>query len=1256
MYGSGNTKPIIEKAGKNARVRDDFATADKADASTPSQDTATLSSSNTSARPQAQRDASTASIKSGVLGNGSEEPRLQQETVMKSQPPDSLRDPITYPTHPESENQSWHGEPRVDSGPAHTRGGDTTAIGQTSTYRSYPLATGEKTSPFMDREPSEPTRHQQPEQIGAPAGREGARLEVEPPHADSLGTRHVEENARGPDRSYRGAAGIAERESTLVGPEDSTLTQQHTKKESDNPYSASRLDPRVDPHANTSDTGGAPAVTEAFTTSAKEPADRLGGAYGSSVDSRGLSGAKSTAEHSDGPQEMSQSLQAKSVVQPSGLSQETSRSPKEEDLCENLVSHMPGAFNYGSIVAVSSYHEPVPKDKASYYDFGTSLAGPSTQKPTQDHEDNIGASDNQNPPSRPLQGEIQANSPLSFAHQEKAAETRDFEPSPQSEGSRHGVGKFQSALSTGEPPKAATGGVEKSDTFFPEDSHKGRNSGFLGAAAAALGLGGHAIKKHTEDKAERPAAAPRRESIPTTTYPPGTALGDRPYPKADVGGPTAASSRSLDTVSAPSTGAPSQPSATKSSSGTGPVDRPYSRMSEEHLPAAGSGAQASNITSYTGASSQPGTMKYVTNLEQTAGSMRDAVPSTPNSSGTGMAEESHAGRNTAIGGAAVAGGGVLGAHEFSKHQAEKLTTGTSASNTAERPDDRNFGRDAVIGSTPTAATGGRENSRHHAEQPSTGTPASTAVERPGNRQFGRDAPIGGMAVAGSIAHDDDRHQPDKPMPDDHHMSRNMAVGGPEVIGASAVGTHEHSHYQTERPFTGEPRTQAREKPKDSHLGRNAAIGGAAAVGAVGVGAQAYSLGQTEREGQENLEAEKARQKVIEESRKAAEKEQRAHEKALAKDEKKAEQAREKALHKEEKKAEKEQEKAAKKEEKEHEKVTLKEEKKAEKEHEKVIKKEEKEEKEHEKVMLKEEKKAEKEHEKAIKKEEKEHEKAVRKEEKEHEREHMMAVKMEEKKEMEREKELAKQERQEEKRSISEEKDKKKHGLLGIFHRKRDSQDNEAEPGEQDPNSTVKTTGGTEAVDAAATASQEREKRHILGLPHHEVKNKLHKDPPPGLYSGESTTPAHADHPIQQTDSPNAHTATAEHNALPTPEPNRNQPVTAISADTSAPATGPSTHPTHHDASSAAKNADLPPQGYASQAYATDTSPSPASSRDITLHSDGRRYYADGRPVDENAAELDGSAATSQHQQQGQGSEAGAGRKVLEKLHLRKASR
>jgi hypothetical protein len=101
---------------------------------------------------------------------------------------------------------------------------------------------------------------------------------------------------------------VTAREGTSTRPGESTLTQ-YTEPESNNPYSASCLDSRVDPRAKNSNTGSASAITGAFATSKKEPTHRMHSGYRSSADSRGLRGAKMTAEPFHSPQETPQPLQ-----------------------------------------------------------------------------------------------------------------------------------------------------------------------------------------------------------------------------------------------------------------------------------------------------------------------------------------------------------------------------------------------------------------------------------------------------------------------------------------------------------------------------------------------------------------------------------------------------------------------------------------------------------------------------------------------------------------------------------------------------------------------------------------------------------------------------------------------------------------------------------------------------------------------------------------------------------------------------------
>jgi hypothetical protein len=169
MYGSGSAKPPIEEPGKKARLRQHSAPSDKenmnTNTKTSSSDTVTAAGPNPSTRPQVQHDASTASIKSGMLGHGSGEPQLHQESVNSPQPTDPFRSPITYPKRTEFDDQSLNVERRVDPEFTQTEEEETAAIGQTSSYRSYPLATGDKTSPLPEREHSQPRSHHQQKRL-----------------------------------------------------------------------------------------------------------------------------------------------------------------------------------------------------------------------------------------------------------------------------------------------------------------------------------------------------------------------------------------------------------------------------------------------------------------------------------------------------------------------------------------------------------------------------------------------------------------------------------------------------------------------------------------------------------------------------------------------------------------------------------------------------------------------------------------------------------------------------------------------------------------------------------------------------------------------------------------------------------------------------------------------------------------------------------------------------------------------------------
>ncbi len=759
MYGSGTTKPTIENPG-NVEGQGSHPVTEGA--ATKSPGTTTTSDPAPPAQSQAQDDASTASIKSGVLGSSPGESRLTSQAANKTTGADYSGDPVSHPADADSRDFATRANPQANSGLTRSKDEETAAIGQTSTYSSYPLATGDSTSRVIDRESGDPTTHRQPETMSSPTSRAGVGGGAAQAAAAHAWPEDTQKNTNAPEQGFPAAGRVATGEGSHLGSRDG-MSGQHPTADSDNPYASSHLDPRVDPHAKPTSTGGALAAG-ASVPSANDHASRLGES-GSSTEDRGLSGAKTTAESFDGLKGTSEPLHgAIGTAEPWTGPKGTSELRHEEDQYQARTGAMPVASGL------------------------------------------------ETPP----------------------AQLRSPDPVPHHQAPHSGVHSLTTAAGPTDSSRAANSPVGTSDTIPPtEDSHHGRNAGILGAAAGALGLGGYAAKKHAENEPERPTVGSRRESIPTTTYPPGTGLDDKRYPQAPVGGFAAAPSGLQDTSAAPSTEAYSQPSTT---TGTGAFQ-----------PSTGTG------------------------------------PSTTTPAPTAV-DDSHLGRNAAIGGAGVVGAGAVGAHEYSSHHA----TGASTSE-------------------PATATGPFTGQ-------STATPVSTTVDRQ----------------------------------EESHLGRNAAVGGTAAAGTGALGVHEHSKHHAPGATATEPITSTGattgqptagpvsttvDRQEESHLGRNAAIGGAAAAGAGAVGAHEYSKHQAEHEAQQRLEADRAHQEAMEESRKAAEKEQKVHEKALHKEEKKAEKEHEKAVHKEEKKVEKEHEKLIKEEErkqKEHEKLIAKQEKEVEK--------------------------------------------------------------------------------------------------------------------------------------------------------------------------------------------------------------------------------------------------------------------------------------------------------------------------------------
>jgi hypothetical protein len=889
MYGTGpagKTKPTTESPGNVAGQGSDSATPLTEGGTTHTPGTAT-SGLAPSAQSQAKDDASTASIRSGVLGTSPGESRLTSETANTTSGVEPSKDSVSNPPGAQSRDFAARADPRADSNYTRERDEKSAPVNQTSTYSSYTSGAANNTSRGVDREHNDPATYQRHEN-SAPLNQTSTYSSN--PRLTDDSTSHTV------DREYKDPGPQADPHSTRSSDEDRAPIGQTDKYSSYVPtggHSTSRPvdreynDPTTYQQPDTMNTGREVGVGSGAAGAAAGHAWAGNRDNNANAPEQDFSGAGGIAT---GEGSHFGSRKGMPGEYPRGESDNPYASTHLDPRVDPHANPSTGGNASTTGAAVTSSIDP--GGRSGDYESSKDNRGLSGAKTTAEPFDGPKGT------SEPLRGQDQYDTRTGATMGAVglggyALNTKSHDPVPQSDVTHSGVGSSTPAASGTKPTHTPDTGTRTSDTTTHEDdSHKHRKGGILGA----LGLKGHGAKKHAEEKPERPNAGSRRESIPTTAYPPGTTLGDERYPTGPVGGSTATPSGAQDGRVAPSTRNFSQPSTTPGAT--------YTQPSTDH-----------------GTTTGPAT-------------------ATPVSIARDQPEESHFGRNAAIGGAAAAGAGAIGGHEFSKHQAEK-------------------------------------------------------------------------------------------------------------------------------------------------------------------------------EEQDRLENDRAHQKAVEESRKAAEKEQKAHDKAIAKEEKKAEKEHEKAVHKEEKEHEKAVKKEEKKAEKEHEKAVKKEEKAAEKEHEKALKREEK---EHHQAVLAEEKK-EKEHEKEIARQEKEQEKEIARQEKDHEKEIA-------RQEKEQEKEIAKQEKEPEKRRDSQDKEKKHGGLLGLFKRRRDSKGNEVEDEEHDYTDS-QTATGVGAAGAVGVGAHEAKK-------HHEM-NKLHKDPPPGLgYSGHPANPAYADYAVKENDHPGAQTVAGGHTA-PAPE-------------------------------------------------------------------------------------------------------------------------
>jgi hypothetical protein len=374
-------------------------------------------------------------------------------------------------------------EEETDEYPGDRRGH--AAIGETSTYSSHPLATGDKTSSVVDPSSSDPTTFKKPETSSTGVGPDAAEIAAQ--------------------RAY--------------GPSGGHMPGEYPTEESFNPYAASSLDPRVDSvdHAPTEshtgrDTtlgGGAGAVglgayeaskhdepqssstaAPSTLTSTTVPTERSP-AYGSATESRGLdSTTPATATTDDSTQKKTM---VGTVLGALGLGAGAAAAKHEagkESAAGSTPSTTTGVGSYRS----PSHSGPPPSHHrkesipTTAYPSGNlesvkPIAGPTGQAPTQ------GSSEHYGRDAATVGGGAGIGALGAHEYKEQTAGTSSEDPTYYDTVTSGTSQNVQSTAVTSGP------GAESS-AITGDDTHRyGRDAAIVGGALGAAGLGSHEYEK-----------------------------------------------------------------------------------------------------------------------------------------------------------------------------------------------------------------------------------------------------------------------------------------------------------------------------------------------------------------------------------------------------------------------------------------------------------------------------------------------------------------------------------------------------------------------------------------------------------------------------------------------------------------------------------------------------------------------------------------------------------------------------------------
>ncbi|KIW19050.1 hypothetical protein PV08_03340 [Exophiala spinifera] len=737
----------------------------------------------------------------------------------------------------------------------------TAAIGTTSTYSSHHLAKGDPVGNVIDSHSADPTTYKTPEHmygsssIGVPEGAAGT--------AASL--------AFNKDRQHS--------TSQIPGafPKDESSPQDSTRAAS----------------AATSGFAGSGATRDPYGSRGLEAASGgAAGTGGSSALGQGISAA--TAGAAAANTSSHQTTHDVTTITPSGLTSTSSPADRFAGYGATEEVKVPDEAAHNQ----TSSSDPAATGSSQAGAFGKILgamglgaaAGGATAAGREDAKPDIVAGTPEQPTT--TTGLTSYTAPTESGPSAENSQPPSYPRKESIPTSAYPAGKDSPA-----PINPPVGGTAAAASEPEHTYYTGRNEGFAVAGIGAGALGTHELGKHRSEPGqinEYNIGTGVQSTAPAAPYAPATST--RTEQGMDQS-QTLATGYNDSTPERDSKGYGK--TAVTAGLGAGAATAgSYALGHEKNKPETGDFRAEKPYTSTESATEPSTTTSQLPVREKDDGPATSSASAEYPSGRTQATEDGHTARNVALAGAAGAGAGAYGVHEYNKHHTEE---------------DPTLGRQAPATRTKnTPVTAYSQNT----QEKTTRTDPRTDSDQDKSRTS-RDAALAGTATAGAGAGAYGIHEHDKPRVDQDSSAGRQSATTSSNDPSTAVNDTKATPVATSSGPTSQKATKgvptAAEEEK-SHTGHNTALAGAAGAGA---GAGAYSAHEyNKHEGEEDAaqaearrqkdlaEQEAARQKQFEKDQKAAEKLAHKEEKQHQKEEKK----RQKELEKEEKRHQKEIEK------------------------------------------------------------------------------------------------------------------------------------------------------------------------------------------------------------------------------------------------------------------------------------------------------------------------------------------------------------